>query len=354
MQKISCKLSRNTVSITVYGGALETLRDLPDDSLMVFPEVLSGMVQAMFPEREANFFQVPDGEEGKSFETVMKIVDGLARRKFRRTSTVVSIGGGTVSDVSGLAASLYMRGINYISVPTTLLAMVDAAIGGKNAVNYNGVKNLLGSFYSPSRVIVDTSLVRDMPESLVKDGLGEIAKYAVIMDSILYDMLMGNRIEDIFQDSDKLEWLVSMCIKDKLSLVEEDEFDMLGRRVILNYGHTLGHALEGACGFSIGHGIAVAHGMLMETDMAIEAGMLDEDFREKVALILRSLGLPHTIDRDLMVKYGKDMQVLVGSDKKAGRSGVQLPVPERIGKAKVNEVDLKYIRDYLERHSSIR
>ena len=146
--------------------------------------------------------------------------------------------------------------------------MVDASLGGKNGVNFRGVKNVLGTFYCASRIVVDTSLIRIIPHNLVEDGIGEIAKYAAIMDSELYGFLVDNTMDGVLKDQMKTEYLLSKCIRDKMELVSQDEFDQDGKRIILNFGHTFGHAMEAASGFSIGHGHAVIGGMLLRRDVS--------------------------------------------------------------------------------------
>lgn len=351
MQKLSYKLSRGMTDILVAQDGLEELGGLPADSLFVYPASLPESLKKRIPTGSHRVHVFRDGEGGKTLESAMELVDVFVREGFRRNSTVVSIGGGSTSDTVGLAASLYMRGINFVSVPTTLLAMIDASLGGKNAVNYNGVKNLIGSFYSPSRIIIDTGIVKTMPQSLVTDGLGEVAKYALIMDPELYRILESEKLHEIMADPSRLEELVSVCVKNKMSLVERDEFDLLDRRVVLNFGHTLGHAIESASGFSIGHGIAVAHGIMIETELGIEAGLIGEEMREASSRLLKLLGLPSRIDWKFLGENVMTLGKLMGSDKKAKGKMISLPLPERIGKAKVCEVELEYIRDYLERHS---
>lgn len=345
MLNLSYRLSRDTTDITLGDGALSSLLEL-DGSIVVYPGSLRGLVKSRVP-GSFEYVEIADGEKSKTMDTVLMILDRLMEGNFKRNSRLISIGGGTTSDVAGFAASLYLRGIRYLSVPTTLLSMVDASLGGKNGVNFKGVKNVLGTFYSPSEIIVDTSLIREMPHNLVEDGIGEIAKYAVMMDNELYGFLMGNSMDGILQDQAKTQYLISRCIEDKMGIVSQDEFDQEGKRIILNYGHTFGHAMEALSEFSIGHGHAVLGGMLLETDYAVGAGLTGNDVQKALHDLIRHLGFS-TREEDYIPGDRKELGKYIFSDKKATRHTIKLPVPEKPGIPKVCEVELGSISDYLE------
>lgn len=348
MRELTYNLSRGRTEIVVGKGSLERVGDLPEDTLFVFPERIHELVDSFTRPGFSNFHVISDGEGGKTLESVMEIVRKMHSLGFRRNSTVVSVGGGSTSDATGMAASIYMRGINYVSIPTTLLSMVDAALGGKNAINYGGVKNLIGSFYSPKLTIVDTGFLRNAPENIISDGLGEVAKYALILDHELFDNLMSENPASILGDQGRLEGVVARCIQDKMAVVERDEFDVLGERAILNFGHTMGHAIEGALDFSVGHGKAVAMGILLELEIGMRKGLTDEGVFKSAVSLLGRLGLPDSIDRKLISGISKEMSTLILSDKKASRSTIKMPVPESVGKAKVSDIEIEYISDYLE------
>ncbi len=347
MLKLTYRLSRGTTRITLGNGAISSLKGL-EDSLVVCPRSLRNMASSRL-HGSFEIIEIPEGEESKALDTVVTILDKLVDGGFKRTSRLISFGGGTASDVAGLAASLYLRGISYTSIPTTLLAMVDAALGGKNGVNYRGVKNMLGTFYSPSEIIVDTSLVGEMPHNLVEDGIGEIAKYATIMDGELYGFLMANQMDSILDDAEKTEYLISRCVSDKMDLVSQDEFDLEGKRVILNFGHTFGHALEGVSEFSIGHGHAVLGGMLLETDYAAGNGLMNLETKEGLHALIRHLGFS-TREEDYLPGLRTELLKYITSDKKSTRHSIRLPLPEEIGIPKVCEVELSSISDYLGHH----
>lgn len=347
MHEFSYSLSRGETRITIGKSVKDSIRELPEDSLIVYPEGVSSLVEPYISGTSFQTYIVKDGEEGKSLPSVLGIIDAMRDAGFRRSSTLVSVGGGSTSDATGMAASMYMRGIGFISIPTTLLAMVDASLGGKNAVNFSGVKNLLGSFFSPSNIYIDTSLVQSMPPELITDGLGEISKYAMIQDADLYKMLSRMAVKEILGDKESLETLISRCVSDKMKVVSLDEFDQLGERVILNFGHTLGHALESASSFSVGHGTAVAHGMLLELELGEKLGLIDHELTVHAQTLLEKLDLPHRIDRIYVSALSSAMSKVISSDKKAARNTVKMPLPVDIGKSSVFNVRLQEVEDYL-------
>ena len=349
MHEISYTLSRGTTRIITGKGVKEYIGQLPEDSLVVYPETVSNLVEPFLANLKVSRYQIKDGEEGKSLESVISILKTMHRAGFRRNSTVVSIGGGSTSDTVGMAASMYMRGVRYISIPTTLLSMVDASLGGKNAVNLDGVKNLVGSFYQPAEIMIDVSLIQNMPKDLVTDGMGEIAKYALIMDEGLYRFLSSEPIEEMFGDGDSLEGLILSCVKDKMGLVERDEFDLLGERIKLNFGHTFGHAIESATDFGIGHGTAVSLGMLLELDMAIKLDLIGKDLLDSASRLLEKLKLPGKIDRKFFETLKARMMDAISSDKKALLSSVRIPLPIRPGHSEVFEINLQDVGDYIEK-----
>ncbi len=347
MHEFSYSLSRGETRIITGKSVHDGIMELPEDSLIVYPKSVSRIIEPHLDGTSFSTHFITDGEEGKSMDSVLGIISSMREAGFRRTSTLVSVGGGSTSDAAGMAASMYMRGVGYVSIPTTLLAMVDASLGGKNAVNFTGVKNLLGSFYSPSQIIIDTSLVKDMPPALITDGMGEIAKYAINQDSELFDWLVTESMEDILGNPDSLEELISRCVSLKMDMVTRDEFDLLGERIILNFGHTLGHALESATGFTVGHGTAVAHGMLLELDMGVKLGLIGDGLLHKAETLLGRLSLPDRIDHAQISSLSGRMFSVVSSDKKATRESLKLPLPVELGKCRVFDIELKEVGDYL-------
>lgn len=255
----------------------------------------------------SEMFVFEAGEENKSFATLEKLVSFMADIGMNRDDVLVSVGGGVTGDLCGLAASLYMRGIRYIQIPTTLLAMVDASVGGKTAVNITQGKNLIGSFYQPSLVVVDPVCLRTLPERIYAEGMAEVIKCSYIKG------------EDFTTSDD----MIKKCIELKKSLVEEDEFDT-GARRLLNFGHTIGHAIETLSGFSYLHGEAVAAGMAYMCRVFAS----DYSLMEKMLL---SYGLP--VETDIP---SEDIVRQTRLDKKGG----VFVVPHSFGDVRVEEIDL--------------
>ena len=225
---------------------------------------------------DAEIFVLPVGEENKNFHSLQTILEKMVGAGMRRTSRLFAIGGGVIGDIGGLAASLYMRGISYVQIPTTLLAQVDSSVGGKTAVDLGGVKNVVGAFYQPREVLIDPAFLSTLPDREIKCGLGEIVKYAALSGEI-FDLLDNNRAS--WTDLTFLETLIASCVEYKVRVVEADEKET-GERCSLNVGHTTGHAIELSTGLS--HGESVLYGMLFETKMAIAAGICEKEYGEKL------------------------------------------------------------------------
>jgi 3-dehydroquinate synthase len=221
---------------------------------------------------DAELFVLPAGEENKNFSCLQAILEKMTGAGMRRTSRLFAVGGGVVGDIGGLAAALYMRGISYVQIPTTLLAQVDSSVGGKTAVDLGGIKNIVGAFYQPCEVLIDPAFLSTLPEREVKCGLGEIVKYAALSGGI-FDLMKSNRGR--WTELAFLENLIAACVEYKARVVERDEKET-GERRSLNVGHTTGHAIELSTGLS--HGEGVLYGMLLETKMAISAGVCEKDY----------------------------------------------------------------------------
>lgn len=235
----------------------------------------------------AEIFVLPAGEENKNFNSLHAILNKMAGAGMRRTSRVFAVGGGVVGDIAGLAAALYMRGISYVQIPTTLLAQVDSSVGGKTAVDLDGVKNVVGAFYQPCEVLVSPEYLKTLPQREIKCGLGEIVKYAAL-NAEIFDALISNT--DKLNDVAFLSSLAELCIRHKIKVVEADEKEN-GERRSLNIGHTTGHAIELANGLS--HGESVLYGMRLETKIALQEGVCEREYGKKLLLLIdKALALP--------------------------------------------------------------
>ena len=280
---------------------------------------------------EVSYFEIPDGEEYKKIETVMPIYDFMLENNFDRNSLVVSLGGGVVCDLSGYVASTFMRGIDFIQLPTSLLAQVDASIGGKVALNLPGGKNLIGSFYQPKLVYIDISVLQTLDMREIKTGLAEIIKHGVLWDEEYFEFLFQKSDEILRLDSKTIIKTIKRSCEIKAEIVSQDEKEK-GIRAFLNYGHTYGHVVENLTKYKIyRHGEAVTYGMVFAAEIAKELGMVSSDFIEKQNGIFEKFGMDYIIP-----KYNLERVLeIFGHDKKVNNGEIKFILPERIGKVKM-------------------
>ena len=274
----------------------------------------------------AKLFVFPAGEENKTRATKEKIEDALLDWGFERDDLIISLGGGVVTDLGGFVASTIHRGVAHIAVPTTLLAMTDAAIGGKTGVNLKEGKNLVGTFYQPHAVIVDVCTLNSLPISEFIAGLAEVIKYAFTLDPELFQFLIEKRNEILLRTPDAISTIVERSLRNKASIVETDEREEEGKREVLNFGHTVGHAIEICSNHDILHGQAVAIGMVEEARIAVRKGLLETSVLESLIHVLALFGLPTEIPDD--VDFNQLSRVMK-QDKKV-RNG-QLTIPMLVG-----------------------
>lgn len=228
-------------------------------------------------------YVIPAGEASKCAESLLSFLNFMAGEQLTRSDAVVAFGGGVVGDLGGLSASLYLRGVKYVQVPTTLLAAVDSSVGGKTAIDIPAGKNLVGSFYQPSLVCCDTALMDTLPKDIYRDGCAEVIKYGVILDKELYKKLHSLPFDR--------EAVVARCVEIKRNVVQQDEFDN-GIRGLLNFGHTFGHAIEKLSNFGISHGEAVAKGMVIAARIAPLCGLCD--IADELSALLAEYGFDTT------------------------------------------------------------
>jgi 3-dehydroquinate synthase len=275
---------------------------------------------------EATLMDFPAGEESKRLQTVEALTRLMLKHGFDRKSAVIALGGGVVGDVAGLVAAIYMRGIPYIQVPTTLMAQVDSSVGGKTAVDLPEGKNLLGAFHQPQRVYIDPAVLSTLPHREVRNGMAEVIKYGVIYDHELFEYLETNATTILSLDEHTLTHVISRACQIKSEIVQKDEREE-NLRAILNYGHTLGHAEEICSPYPRRlHGEAVAIGMNYAGSLAVQKGLWrDEDLQRQNTLI-GSLGLPQHSTRD-----PKALVNAMRYDKKAEGGRIMFVLPARIG-----------------------
>ncbi len=277
----------------LLGGGFDLAEHLAgDDCLVVTNETVRPLyfdrLTAGLGDRRVNVIALPDGEAYKTVATIEAVIDKLVDGRAPRDTTVVALGGGVVGDIAGFAAACYMRGVAFIQVPTTLLAQVDSSVGGKTGVNHPRGKNLIGAFHQPRLVLIDTDTLTTLPDRELAAGLAEVIKYGAIADREFFGWLEGNIDRLIARDVDALTHAIRRSCELKAAIVAEDERES-GRRAILNFGHTFGHAIEHCQGYGEWlHGEAVAAGMLM----AAELSPVDDVDRTRLKRLISDAGLP--------------------------------------------------------------
>eukprot|EP01038_Epipyxis_sp_PR26KG_P010552 gene10552-14175_t len=251
---------------------------------------------------ESNGVQVyevvlPDGEEFKSMEVLMMIIDAAMDAKLDRKSTMIALGGGVIGDMCGFAAAVYQRGVKFIQIPTTLMAMVDSAVGGKTAVNHPKGKNMIGAFYQPEAVIIDTNTLNTLPDRELRSGIAEIVKYGLIRDPNFFNWQEKNIDKILTRDSVVLvEAIRQSCINKALVVAADEREGSTGIRATLNLGHTFGHAIENGLGYGAWlHGEAVATGMIMAAEFSHSMNKIDDNTLERTKLLIKQAGLPDTL-----------------------------------------------------------
>ncbi len=271
-------------------------------------------------------FTFENGEKSKNFTTYGKILEFLAESKITRTDIVVALGGGVVGDMAGFCAATYLRGIDFVQIPTTLLAAVDSSVGGKTAIDLRCGKNLVGAFHQPSLVICDTKTFETLDERQVSCGMAEVIKYALMCDKELFDELEAS-LPDYTHICEK-------CVNIKREIVEKDEFER-GDRKLLNLGHTLGHAVEVHSEFSLTHGESVAVGMMMIAKISEAQGFAKENITNRLEKVLVKYGLP--------TKYSilsEELFNIATGDKKVSGESITIVLPEYIGSCKLIKMPL--------------
>ena len=286
---------------------------------------------------EVDFIIIKPGEKSKSIEVLNYVYTKLISFKITRGDLLIALGGGVTGDLAGFAASTYLRGVDYVQIPTTLLAQIDSSIGGKVAINLKQGKNLIGSFYHPKKVLIDPEVLNTLPDKFIKDGLGEIIKYACISDVNLFNLLIDIKIrEDL---NEKIEDIIFTCCNIKREIVEKDELDT-GIRMLLNFGHTLGHAIENYFNYEMyTHGEAVSMGMYYITQKSEELGYTEPGTSEKIREILLNFNIDYTLPKVNM----EEIKKLVYLDKKNISENINLILLKKIGEAFIEKTPIENI-----------
>lgn len=284
---------------------------------------------------DATVITVRPGELSKSLECVAEVCDRMLEARLDRSAFVIGVGGGVVSDLSGFVAAIFHRGIPHVQVPTTLLAMVDSAIGGKCGVNTRAGKNLLGAIHQPRLIVCDTSTLDSLPEREMRQGFAEIVKHAIIRDAEMFGMLSSRAKQAFASNDDDLRELIQRNIEIKAAIVAEDERDESGERALLNFGHTIGHAIERAGNYEmLRHGEAISIGIVAACNVSVNRAGLSEREHADVIALLNSLGLPTRLPAEISRDVVFDA---VRFDKKFSAGQVRFVVTPRIGEAYLSE-----------------
>jgi 3-dehydroquinate synthase len=292
---------------------------------------------------EVTVLEVPAGEENKTLKSAGRLYDELSGVLAERMTPILALGGGVTGDLAGFVAATYMRGVPYIQVPTTLLAMVDSSIGGKTAVDHGRLKNVVGAFYQPKLVIADIDTLKTLPEAELASGMAEVIKHAAIKDRYFFDFLEANIKKAKELDPTVLEKIVVLSARIKAAVVAKDEKEA-GLRAILNYGHTVGHAVEALSGFRLKHGQAVAIGMAAEAKIATRIGKLDRSAAARLEKVIREAGLPTLVPPFDKKKLMRAM----GHDKKVRQGRLTFVLLKSIGEACItDDVDPALVQEVL-------
>ena len=281
-------------------------------------------------------FVFPAGESSKNGQTYLDLLNFLAQNRITRSDCIIALGGGVVGDLTGFAAATFLRGIDYIQIPTSLLAMVDSSVGGKTAIDLPAGKNLCGAFYQPRLVLCDIDALNTLPEDVFRDGCAEVIKYGVLFDDKLFDHLVDKGIRFDRED------VIARCVELKRNVVAEDEFDT-GLRMKLNFGHTIGHGIEAGSDFAVTHGKAVAIGMAIVARSSAKNSLCSDETAMQINNLLNDFGLP--------VKTDIDAETLLSaalSDKKRSGGTVNLIIPRSIGQCDILPTPVDALKSFIE------
>lgn len=289
---------------------------------------------------ETRFIVIEAGEKSKNFSSLLPIYNDLLEFKLTRSDLIIAFGGGVVGDLGGFVASTFLRGVNFIQIPTSLLAQVDSSVGGKVAVDLDAGKNLVGSFYHPKRVLIDTDILTTLEEKFFNDGLGEVIKYGCIKDRDLFDKL--EKFKDKKELKENIEEIIYTCCDIKRQVVENDERDT-GERMLLNFGHTLAHAIEKFYNFeTYSHGEAVAIGMYQISVASEEKSLTEKGCAQRIKTMLEKYELP--FECDAMKKGNDDLLEAIRLDKKNLNNSLNVILLEEIGDSYIYKTTYEFFR----------
>ena len=355
---VPISLGARSYDIQIGQGLLDApqaWRDLPRASSAVivtndvvgplYGERLKASLAALY--RNIIVVELPDGEAFKSWDSMSRIFDALLEAQCDRKTVLFALGGGVIGDLTGFAASCYMRGVPFVQVPTTLLAQVDSSVGGKTAINHPLGKNMIGAFYQPLRVVADTSVLATLPQRELVAGLAEVIKYGPIADEAFLTWV-ENHLDDLLdRDSAALAYAIKRSCEIKASVVSEDERES-GVRATLNFGHTFGHAIEAGLGYGAWlHGEAVGCGMVMAADLSTQLGLILPTESRRIRLIVERAGLPVRGPQLGVERYLELMRL----DKKSAAGEIRFVVIEEMGTAGIRSAPDDLVRQVIKSNS---
>lgn len=332
------RIALPTYEVTVGAGILERLGDVVRDAAPAHGYAIvtdsnagpayAARVRDALGDRTA-VLTVPAGESHKTRETWARVTDELFASRFGRDSTIIALGGGVIGDLAGFVAATFMRGVPFVQVPTTLLAMIDASVGGKTGVDTPAGKNLVGAFHQPAAVVADLRSLGTLPAAQLRAGMAEAIKHGVIADAAYFDGVaaVAARIDELDTAGPAMLDLVARSVEIKADVVRRDEREA-GMRKTLNFGHTIGHAVEHLSGYSVLHGEAIAVGMVIESRIAELLGVAEPGTTARIQSLVREFGLPDSLPARLSPD---DVIASTHGDKKARAGRAEYALPARIG-----------------------
>lgn len=315
---------------------------------VVAPLYLDALLEAL-DGLQVDVMQMDDGEAEKNLQVYQQTMDFLLAARHNRSTCLIALGGGVVGDLCGFVAATFQRGVDFVQIPTTLLAQVDSSVGGKTAVNHPQGKNMIGAFHQPLAVLADTATLGTLPSREYAAGLAEVVKYGVIVDAAFFEFLEQHSDDLLAKDGAVLSQVILRCCAIKAEVVSADERES-GHRAILNYGHTFGHGIEKLCGYGQWlHGEAVAIGMVMAARLSVAVAGLDESVVMRLTALLRRLGLPTALDQaSRKVATIEAMMDVMGLDKKVVDGRLRFIVASQLGQVQVrDDIDAAVVRNVL-------
>ena len=348
MPNITVNLPQNSYQIAIASGSLSQLGNQMGQSnlgkkvlVVSNPEIFNYYGDTCIKSLEAAGFEtcthlIPAGEQYKNLKSITQVYDTAFNNHLERSSTLVALGGGVIGDMTGFTAATWLRGVNFVQIPTSLLAIVDASVGGKTGVNHPQGKNLIGAFYQPKLVAIDPSVLKTLPEREFRAGMAEVIKYGVIWDEDLFTKLeQCDRLDSLEQIGDHLlETIITRSCQAKADVVSQDEKEA-GLRAILNYGHTIGHAVESLTNYQkFVHGEAVAIGMVAAAKIAIQMGLWTAAEAKRQNELIKKAGLPTDIPTELDIEA---ILEAMKSDKKVKAGKVRFILPTKIGEVTISD-----------------